>query len=155
MSPELVLSWFGFASYQVAILVAFVIGGPAERAGGAIAAANVLLTTMAQLLAPDQLPYFAFLAIDLLAAAAFGVLALRAPEKLWPGVAGVGQTMVIVFSATRALDYPLSELAYEAALNLSCVTVGLALAIGAVLARRERAARPGLRSAQVASPTPC
>lgn len=142
MSPEALLSWLSIAVYASAVLLALVAGGRVERAGAAICLANTLLFFAVQNIAGERLPYGAFLAIDVAAALALGVLALRAPERLWPGVAGVAQSMVIVFSATRALDFPLSEAAYAAALNLSSLAVGLSLAAGVVSHRWGRSAAP-------------
>ena len=138
MSPEAILSWFSLAIFGLAVVFAIVAGGRAERIGGAIGAANFLLTVLAQGLTGAELPYITLLLIDLAAALAFGALALRFPEKLWPGVAGVAQTMVIVFSATRALDFPLSEEAYAAALNLSSLGVAGSLVAGSFMARWPR-----------------
>lgn len=73
--------------------------------------------------------------IDLLSALAFAALTFRNPDRLWPGVAGCGQFLVFVFSATRALEFPLSELAYLCALNISGLTVLAALTLGTIVSR--------------------
>ena len=115
------------------VLFAWVCGGAAERIGGAIFAVNVALNFLLYGLL-DQGP-LVIMACDLAAAVAFGVLAVRAPDKLWPGIAGVGQTLVVMFSATRLLDYPLSPLAYMIAVNLAGITVELALVAGTWMSR--------------------
>lgn len=90
---------------------------------------SVVLTWGGQALG-EKAPFGAFMAIDLLTALAFGLLAFRYPEKLWPGLAGCGQFLVFTFSATRALDYPLSEGEYLHALNLSGMLVLASLGFG-------------------------
>lgn len=108
-----------------------VVGGKVERAGAAILAVNVALTFAAQGLLGDHAPIYVLLLLDLAAALGFGALALRNPEKLWPGVAGVAMTFVMAFSATRATGFPLSEFAYLTALNLSSLLVKVAMVAGA------------------------
>jgi hypothetical protein len=58
------------------------------------------------------------------------VLTFRYPDKLWPGLAACAQTLVVAFSATRLLEFPLSETAYLTMLNVSSFAVALALAGG-------------------------
>ena len=112
------------------LVFALAAGGPVERLGAAIAFANVALAMVARQLFGSDAPIYPFLILDVLTALAFGVLAVRNPEKLWPGVAGVAMTFVMVFSATRAVGFPLSEFAYTTALNLSGLLVQASLAVG-------------------------
>ena len=115
------------------VLFAWVFGSRVERIGGTIFAVNVAANFLLSG-AFGQGP-LVVMACDLAAAIAFGVLAVRAPDKLWPGIAGVGQTLVVMFSATRLLDYPLSAGAYSIAVNLAGITVELALVAGTCRAR--------------------
>ena len=117
-----------------ATLFALIVGGRVERLGAGLYAVGVLCTWSAQLFIA-QAPFVAFLVIDTATALLLGVLAVRNPEKLWPGVAGVGQTLVVVFSATRALQFPMSETAYIIALNLSALLVVLPMGFAAWLHR--------------------
>jgi hypothetical protein len=83
----------------------------------------------------DRAPLYSFLCVDLLTALGLAWVMLRNPEKLWPGVAACAQILVVVLSATRAIDYPLSERAYLIALGL-CSMLGMgSLAIGAAVSR--------------------
>ena len=81
-------------------------------------------------------PPWGFLLIDLLTAAALLWVTLSYPEKLWPGVAAVSLVLGAAFSATRLIDFPLSEFAYLAALNISGLIASGAMITGAVLHRR-------------------
>lgn len=112
-----------------ALLFAAVFGGRAERSGAALLAGNIALTWIAQASA-GQAPLLAFLAIDLVTAAGFGYLTFKNPEKLWPGVCGCAQLLIFVFSATRAIDFPMSEQAYLFMLSLSSLLCVGALAAG-------------------------
>lgn len=112
------------------LLFAVWAGGKVERIGAAIAFANVAVAQAVLTILPDA-PMQVFVALDVSTAIGFGVLAVRNPDKLWPGVAGVAMTFVMVFSATRAIGYPLSEAAFTSALNLSGLLVQAALVAGA------------------------
>jgi hypothetical protein len=102
----------------VSLLLASTVGGKAEKLGAAIFGLALALTWGAQMLG-ERASYPIFLAIDFGAAAAAGALTIRFPDKLWPGIAGCAQFLVLTFSITRALNFPLSETAYLYALNLS------------------------------------
>jgi hypothetical protein len=138
LSIAVFLSFLSIGMFLLSVLLALALGRSAERMGALVCAGGGVLTLVAQGVAVGGLPYLAFLSIDCSMAIAFGVLALRFPEKLWPGVAGVAQTLVVTFSATRALHFPLSEAAYTAALNLSSLAVGLSLAGGTIASRWSR-----------------
>ena len=115
-----------------------VFGGRAERIGAAIYGSNVGLTWLAQVVAPDAWSLYVFLTLDLSAGAFFGVLAVRYPDRVWPGVAGVAQSLLVAFTATRAIGFPLSPLAYVAAINISSFVVKASLVGGAWNAWRAR-----------------
>ena len=123
------------------VVFAAVWGGRTERIGAAIIGSGQLLTWTAQsvaMLAPTAsttIPLEAFMLIDLTMALSFGAFMLRYPDKLWPGLAGCAQFLVFVFSATRAIDFPLSERAFFVAVNLSSLGVLVALAAGTWAAR--------------------
>ena len=147
------LSLLGIAVSVLTLVMAFAFGRRVERIGAMICVLGGLFTTAAQAVAAGQLPHIAFLlTVDVGMAVAFGVLALSFPEKLWPGVAAVAQTMLIVFTATRALDFPLSPGAYTAAMNLSALAVSLSLAAGVVSERWGRR-RPNDSTGMVARPS--
>lgn len=124
-----------------ALGLAVVIGGRVERQGAAIIVVNVVAGLVASAALSSDPYVVAACSIDVATALAFGVLAVRNPDKLWPGVAGVGVTFVMVFSATKAIGFPLNETAHVAALNLAGAIVHGSLAIGAVLERRGRRER--------------
>ena len=118
----------------LAIAFAIVLGGRAEKLGGGLVLSAILSTWIAQALW-GMAPLYAFLPIDFAAACGFGILTARFPDKLWPGLAGCAQLLVFVFSATRAIDFPLSETAYLIMLNVSGFGVALALAGGTAVNR--------------------
>ena len=130
MLPTAVLNIIIVGVLAATLLFAVVAGGKVERVGAGILFANVVATFAVDGLVNDA-PVSVYLLIDGSAAVAFGVLALKAPERLWPGVAGVAMTFVAVFSASRAIGYPLSGLAYLLAINLSSLLVEAALVAGA------------------------
>jgi hypothetical protein len=128
---EAVLNLIVVGMVAFTLLFTVVIGGRVERTGAGIMFANVSATAVAgALMGVDPSPVV-FMVIDICTALAFGALALRNPEKLWPGVAGVAMTFVMVFSATRAIGFPLSPFAYMAALNLSGLLLQGTLIAGA------------------------
>ena len=134
------LAWVGLAAFVLAIVAALVLGRKPERIGGAVCIVSALATLILTALSPHKLPYIGILAVDLSVAMAFAWLALKHPKKLWPGAAAVSQTLLVAFSATRAIGFPLSEEEYVAAINVASLGVAVALGAGAVLARRPLAA---------------
>jgi hypothetical protein len=119
--------------FLTAVTFAFAVGGRVERFGALILVGGLLATWSAQAIVHDRPLIFAL--IDFLGAASFAVLALKAPEKLWPGVAACSQLLVSVFSATRALEFPLSFEAYVLMLNVSGLGVVAALVAGTTTSR--------------------
>ena len=139
MDSSLILIWLGLGAFLAGIVGAFAFGGRDERLGACICVVGGGLTVLIQALSKEP-SHFAVLAVDLGMAIAFGLLAVRTPDKLWPGVAAVAQTLLMAFSASRALHFPLSEAGYIAALNLSSTGVAIALLSGAWAHRRGRKA---------------
>ena len=135
MNVQLLFNFLAVGPTLVAIIVCLTIGGRAERTGGLIVAANLAATWAVQV-SIAQAPPWGFLLIDLLTAAALLWVTLSYPEKLWPGVAAVSVVLGAAFSATRLIDFPLSEFAYLAALNISSLIVSGSLITGSVLNRR-------------------
>lgn len=131
MPFEAVLNLIVVGMVAFTLLFTAVVGGRVERTGAAIAFANLVATTAAGALIGEDTSPIVYMGIDLSTALAFGALALRNPEKLWPGVAGVAMTFVMVFSATRAIGFPLSPFSYMAALNLSGLLLQGTLIAGA------------------------
>jgi len=123
-----------FFAPLVTILFASIFGRKPERLGAACYGIGLLLTWGGQMLI-QKAPIYLFLGVDLLTAVGLGVITLRNPDKLWPGVAACAQMLVVVFSATRALDFPLSERSYLVMLNLSSLAGLAALAAGTWAAR--------------------
>lgn len=117
-----------------AMLFAGVCGGKAERQGAGIWLLLTMLTWTVQGVW-GVAPTTAFMMIDCVLALSFGWIALRFPNKLWPGLAGCAQFLVLIFSVTRAVRYPLSQEAYIVMLNLSGLGVTCAL-IGGTWASR-------------------
>ena len=105
------------------------LGARAERWGALVYGLSIGLAWGAQAVG-DRTPVYAFMLIDLATCLAFGVIMLRHPDKLWPGLAAVAQLLVFVFSATRVIDFPLSETAYLVMLNVSGLAVASAIAAG-------------------------
>ena len=116
------------------VAFASIFGSRSERVGASIYAVSIVVTWSAQLVG-DKAPFFIFMGTDLLTAVALGVLTMRNPDKLWPGVAACAHTLVVVFSATRALEFPLSEHTYLVMLNVSSLAGLAALAVGTWAAR--------------------
>jgi hypothetical protein len=79
-------------------LIAWRIGGPAERWGALINSAAVLAATAAQLVTRDARPGIPFLAADFLLATGFLVLALRY-SNIWLGVAMLLQSAELTLNA--------------------------------------------------------
>jgi hypothetical protein len=128
--------------YAAILIFASTLGGRPERIAAGIYVANLAATWFAQA-SGDAAPFYAFMLIDFVAAVGFGWLMLKNPEKLWPGIAACAQLLVFVFSATRALEFPLSETGYLVMLNV-CSLLGIgALAAGTWAARWRRGDSPG------------
>jgi len=136
MGVSTILAWSGFVAFLLALASAFTFGGPAERRGASIWLVGNVVTIGLQLVSPGKLPYLPALAVDLGLAAAFTWLALKNPQKLWPGFAAVAQTLLAAFSATRAIGFPLSEQEYLAAGNTASLGVALAICGGVWASRR-------------------
>ena len=134
MSLALLITWGVVLAVLCTVLFAWFAGGRTEKAGAIIFGSNVGSIFVLQVVFGVHAPLVT-LGIDLATAFAFGALALSAPDKLWPGVAGVGQTLVVTFAANRMLDYPLNPIAYAVAVNLSGLSVEVALVAGAWMHR--------------------
>ena len=117
------------------LIFGVIAGGRVERIGVAILAANIAagLILRGVFGVGPSVPLVSF--ADALTALGYGVLAIRNPERLWPGVAGVAMTFVTVFSVTRATGFPLTGAAYDAALNLSGLLVQVSLFTGTCVHR--------------------
>lgn len=134
-------AWLNAALFGLVLLTVgagLTLGGRPEKLGAAAFGIATVSTWGVQGLG-DLAPVHTFMAIDFSLSLAFGVIALRHPAKLWPGVAGCFQFLVFVFSATRAIDYPLSQFAYIAALSLCGIGVMLTLLLGTLVARYGKA----------------
>ena len=140
MDLSQILSSTGFVAFLVAVTSALVAGGPIERRGAAIWLAGSAVTIACQFASPGELPYLPVLVIDLALATAFIWLAIKNPQRLWPGCAAVAQALLAAFSATRAIGFPFSEAEYLAAVNTSSIGVALAICVGVWGSRRP--ARP-------------
>ena len=130
-----ILGWLGFAAFVLASAAGLTLGRRPERLGALICIAGAVASIGLQALSPEKLPYIAALVIDLSTAVAFAWLALKHPQKLWPGAAAVAQTLLVAFSATRAIGFPLSEDEYVAAINLASLGVAIALCGGVIASR--------------------
>ena len=125
----------GVPVFSVAsIIFALICGRRAERIGGALVGTAVLSTWAAQAVVA-KVPLAAFMTIDAGLAVGLAVLTFRYPDKLWPGLAGCAQFLVLIFSVTRLIEFPLSPTAFLAALNLSSLAVHACLAVGTWRAR--------------------
>lgn len=77
------------------------------------------------------------LAID--AGYAVAMLALLARYKqFWIGTALCSQSLLLAFSSTRLVQFPLTELEYVSMLNLSSLGVFVSLFVGTLLGRRKQ-----------------
>lgn len=141
MDPATVLSVFGISAFLCAVVAALALGGVAERIGACICTCGALASITVQSLSTTP-NYYALIGIDLAMAVAFTALAMRMPAKLWPGVAAVSQTLLVAFSGTRLIGFPLSQDAYIAAINLSSLGVAVALGAGACAHRWGPASDP-------------
>jgi hypothetical protein len=121
--------------YVCTMIGAATFGRKAERLAAALLTANMALTWAAQA-SGDRAPFFAFMAIDLLTAAGLAYIMVKNPDKLWPGVSACAQLLIFVFSATRAIEFPLSEQSYLVMLNFCSLLCIGALAAGTWAARR-------------------
>jgi hypothetical protein len=128
VNPHLVQA-LGLIFVLGALAFAGIFGGRAERAGAAIFAGSTLITWGAQV-TPGLPQEVAFITIDLAVAIAFGLLLMRT-RLTWVGAACCAQLLVLAFTATRFVNFPLSEAAYIAMLQLSAIVVCAAMAFGA------------------------
>ena len=111
-----------------ALLFAGVVGGRPERAVCLIIVGGTGVTWVAQALG-DSTPEAAFLLIDL--AIGLGLLAVLVRTRLfWAGVACCAQMLMLAFTATRFVNFPLSELGYLVMLQVSSVMVAMSLIYG-------------------------
>lgn len=134
-----VLQWTLVAGWGGCILFALAVGQRCERLGAGICLGGALLTACAQIvslkLLNDYYPTTAFAGVYIATSVAFAALALRYPEKLWPGVAGCFQFLVCMFSVSRQVNFPLDDQALVALSNVSALGVTTTLAVGSYLAR--------------------
>ncbi len=139
MSSEAILNALVIGQLLGGIIFAVVFGGRCERIGAAICFGSAVLSLASQVfglaLANEAYPVLTFLVIDLGTSVAFGVLAWKHPDKLWPGVAGVAQFLVFTFSASRLVNFPLDDVLLAHAINLSSFAVKLTLVAGTWQAR--------------------
>lgn len=138
MTSAITFAVFVILLHGAALAFTAICGGKAERFGAALLVFNLGLTWTAQA-SGDAAPFYAFMLIDLLTAAGFAWLIVKNPNKLWPGLAGCAQFLIFVFSVTRAIEFPLSEVGYLVMLNLCSLLALSALAAGAWAARWGRA----------------
>lgn len=118
-----------------AVAFPLIVGGRLERAGAAVFGLGTALTWGVQFLVGSQAPVSAFMVIDFGMALAFAAILFVDREKLWPGAAACAQLLVFVFSASRTINFPLSDLALLMMLNVSGVGVILSLVVGAAAHR--------------------
>jgi hypothetical protein len=124
-----------FASLTLAVLYLLIIafalafGAKAERLGGVIFLVSTAATWTIQALG-DWAPLPLLMGVDVATVACFTWLTFRYPDKLWPGLTACAQLLMVTFSATRVLDFPLSMTGYLIALNLSALLGFVFLAYG-------------------------
>lgn len=116
------------------LLFAGVYGSRCERIGATVYITGFVATWVAQVTL-GATPVLALIVIDAAVCIGFAYLTFRYPAKLWPGIAGCAQLLVVVFSATRMLDFPLSATTFLYALNVASLAVILSLCAGTWAAR--------------------
>ena len=131
MATETLLNIAVVGLLSFTILFTFLIGGRLEKYGAAIFALGTIGTWTVQTTANSQFSLVGFMLVDFTQAAAFASLIVLDKRKLWPGAATCAQLLVFVFSATRAVNFPLSDFALLIMLNVCAVAVELTLILGA------------------------
>lgn len=112
---QLYALFFVVATFAV-LLFAARVGGRAERWGSGVMLLAILLTWTVQ--AFFGVVEAAKLAIDMGLAIALAVMLFRW-KLFWLGISGCAQTLLLAFTASRFVGFPLSETAYVYALNFS------------------------------------
>jgi hypothetical protein len=111
------------------LLFAAVFGGRHERAAALVLVSGAVATWAAQGLGPERTPEVAFLLIDF--GVVLGLLWVLVSSKLfWAGAACCAQMLLLMFTATRLVEFPLSEIGYIAMLQVSTVIVMVSLIYG-------------------------
>ena len=110
-------------------MFAAVVGGRPERLGAGMILLACLVTWSRQALV-DMTAVELSLVVDALLAIGLGGL-LYVYRLTWIGAAACAQTLLLAFSASRMVNFPLSEQGYLIALSLSSSGVFASIAIGA------------------------
>jgi hypothetical protein len=118
-------------------------GDRIEQWGGGICFMAWLATILIQDDVGATLEQFALLGVDFAVLVALGFLAWRG-EKTWPVWAAACQAITVAVHLAKMVDFRIPTAAYISALVLASYGVLIALAIGTVVAWREREAlKPG------------
>lgn len=134
----------GWQIYNIAMLVVYlgvlafaaVVGRNAERNVSLCVFAAAILTWIVPLAVQND-PATANLVVDAALAIALLGSVLRY-RLLWIGAAACSQCLLLAFSSTRLLDFPLTKVEYLFVLNLSSVGVFASLFVGTLLSRRKQ-----------------
>lgn len=114
-------------------------GDRLEQWGGGLCFMAWLATILIQDDVSADIEQFALLGVDFAMLAALGFLAWKA-ERSWPVWAAACQAITVAVHLAKMVDFRIPEVAYLSALVLASYGVLVALAVGTVVAWREREA---------------
>lgn len=117
-----------------ALIFAAKTGQWPERWGAVIMFTGAVATQLVQANLGIEPPIWAACLVDTVQMLALLVLTIRS-GRFWAGVAACAQSLVVVFTAVKYFEFPLSGPAYLIALHLSGWIAIFALLIGAMAVR--------------------
>lgn len=134
-----VMQWSLVAAWAAGVLFAIAYGRRCERLGAAICVAGAVLSASSQVISlrllGDYYPTAVMAFTGLAECIAWALLTVRYSNKLWPGVAGCFQFMVMIFSISQQTNFPLPDQVMVAMINLSALGVTASLTAGTYMTR--------------------
>ena len=136
---DTIYTWVGSAVIVLICGAALWKGDRLEQWGGGLCFIAWLASLLIQDDAGAALEQFAMMGVDFAMLVALGVLAWRG-ERTWPVWAAACQAITVAVHLAKMVDFRIPTVAYISALVLASYGVLIALAIGTVVAWREREA---------------
>ena len=134
-----IYTWVGSGVILLICGTALWKGDRLEQWGGGLCFMAWLATILIQDDVSAHLEEYALLGVDCAMLAALGFLAWKA-ERSWPVWAAACQAITVAVHLAKMVDFRIPEVAYLSALVLASYGVLVALAVGTVVAWREREA---------------
>jgi hypothetical protein len=136
---DTIYTWVGSAVMILVCGVALWKGDRLEQWGGGLCFLAWLATILIQDDVGGGLQEYALMGVDFAMLMALGALAWRG-ERTWPVWAAACQAITVAVHLAKFVDFRIPTVAYISALVLASYGVLVALAIGTVVAWREREA---------------